>query len=216
MKKEQLYEAIGDINENYINDAHKTEKKKSRPVWLKWGAIAACLCLVAVGVIRIGIGFVPSNVGDIYRQGALVEIDNVSNLPAEFDGTILVENMVFSDNVWIELYYDEDGNKMNPDDWYSLLISDITQSGEVLIHCMFGDSTIDDWRIDMVFTKDATITKNINGVDVQIAPLSPPPSFDYWHYAIFEYDGVVYDVRVKSNDADYVYAVLNELLQNET
>lgn len=49
MKKEQLYEAIGNINENYINDAHKTAKKKSHPVWLKWVAMAACLCLVVSG-----------------------------------------------------------------------------------------------------------------------------------------------------------------------
>ena len=49
MKKEQLYEVLGDINENYINDAHKTAKKKSRTVWTKWAAMAACLCLVVVG-----------------------------------------------------------------------------------------------------------------------------------------------------------------------
>ena len=46
MKKEQLYEVLGDINENYINDAHKTVKKKSRPVWVKWGAVAACRLLM--------------------------------------------------------------------------------------------------------------------------------------------------------------------------
>lgn len=49
MKKEQLYEVLGDINENYINDAHMTTKKNFRPVWLKWGALAACLCLVVIG-----------------------------------------------------------------------------------------------------------------------------------------------------------------------
>jgi len=53
MKKEQLYEVLGDINENYINDAHKTAKKKSRPVWVKWGAIAACLCLIVATVISV-------------------------------------------------------------------------------------------------------------------------------------------------------------------
>ncbi len=37
MKKEQLYEVLGDIDENYINDAHLTTKKKSRPAWIKWG-----------------------------------------------------------------------------------------------------------------------------------------------------------------------------------
>lgn len=53
MKKEQLYEAIGDINENYINDAHMTAKKKSHSVWVKWVAMAACLCLVVVGAFSL-------------------------------------------------------------------------------------------------------------------------------------------------------------------
>ena len=47
MKKEKLYETIGDINENYVNEAHMTAKK-SRPGWLKWGAMAACLALVVM------------------------------------------------------------------------------------------------------------------------------------------------------------------------
>ena len=49
MKKEQLYEALGEINENYINDANQTVKKKTRAVWVKWVAMAACLCLVVSG-----------------------------------------------------------------------------------------------------------------------------------------------------------------------
>ena len=49
MKKEQLYEVLGDINENYVNDAHMTAKKSAYPVWLKWVAMAACLCLVVSG-----------------------------------------------------------------------------------------------------------------------------------------------------------------------
>ena len=53
MKKEKLYEVLGEIDDNYINDAHLTTKKKSRPVWIKWGAMAACLCLVLVGGILI-------------------------------------------------------------------------------------------------------------------------------------------------------------------
>ena len=35
MKKEQLYEVLGDINENYVNDAHMTAKKSAYPIWLK-------------------------------------------------------------------------------------------------------------------------------------------------------------------------------------
>jgi len=46
VKKEQLYEVLGDINEDYISDAHKTVNKKPHTFWRKWGAMAACLCLV--------------------------------------------------------------------------------------------------------------------------------------------------------------------------
>ncbi len=48
MKKEKLYEVLGDINEEYVNEAHMTAKKKSRPVWFKWGTMAACLALVVM------------------------------------------------------------------------------------------------------------------------------------------------------------------------
>lgn len=53
MKKEQLYEVIGDINESYVNEAHGTAKKKSRAVWTKWVAIAASLALV----VGLGVRF---------------------------------------------------------------------------------------------------------------------------------------------------------------
>lgn len=57
MKKEKLYEAIGDINDNYVNDAHMTTTKRSRCVWLKWGAMAACFAVIAF----LGIGMMQSN-----------------------------------------------------------------------------------------------------------------------------------------------------------
>ncbi len=49
MRKEDFAEVFGDINENYIQEAEaiKTSKK---PVWLKWGAVAACFCLLVAAV----------------------------------------------------------------------------------------------------------------------------------------------------------------------
>ena len=49
MKKEEFCELFGEIRQEYISEAVKPEKKKSL-LWLKWGAAAACLCLVAVGL----------------------------------------------------------------------------------------------------------------------------------------------------------------------
>lgn len=46
MKKEELFETLGDINESYISEAHKNVTKKSHSIWLKIGAWVACLCLI--------------------------------------------------------------------------------------------------------------------------------------------------------------------------
>ena len=53
MKKEELFNIIGEVDEQKVAAAGMAmnTKKKSPPVWLKWGAMAACLCLVVVGVL---------------------------------------------------------------------------------------------------------------------------------------------------------------------
>ena len=51
MKREELFNIIGEVDEQKVAAAGMAmnTKKKSRPVWVKWGAMAACLCLVVVG-----------------------------------------------------------------------------------------------------------------------------------------------------------------------
>ena len=55
MKKEELFNIIGEVDEQKVAAAGMAmnTKKKSRPVWLKWGAMAACLCLVVVGAFVV-------------------------------------------------------------------------------------------------------------------------------------------------------------------
>lgn len=47
MTNEKLYEVLGDINEKYVSEARVYQKAK-KPIWAKWGAVAACLVLVCV------------------------------------------------------------------------------------------------------------------------------------------------------------------------
>ena len=54
MKKERLLDAFGQIDEEFIEEADpekkkKAKKKSNKNTWVKWGAMAACLCLI-VGV----------------------------------------------------------------------------------------------------------------------------------------------------------------------
>ncbi len=50
MKEENLFEAINSIDEKYISEAIKPNKRKANIKWIKWVAAAACLC-VSVGSV---------------------------------------------------------------------------------------------------------------------------------------------------------------------
>ena len=53
MSGEQIFEALRGIDPQYILDADPTAKKPSPRAWVKWGALAACLCLIAAAAIGI-------------------------------------------------------------------------------------------------------------------------------------------------------------------
>lgn len=50
MRKEDFAEVLGEINEKHVLEA-RAERKAKKPVWVKCGAMAVCLCLVVVGVV---------------------------------------------------------------------------------------------------------------------------------------------------------------------
>lgn len=52
MTNEKLYEVIGNISDKKIKEA-KQIKKTKQPIWFKWGALAACLCLMVALAIPI-------------------------------------------------------------------------------------------------------------------------------------------------------------------
>ncbi len=49
MKAEKFSEALGNVREDYINEASTYNRSSKSRSWIKWGAAAACLCLVAAG-----------------------------------------------------------------------------------------------------------------------------------------------------------------------
>ncbi len=74
MNKEQIFNAIGDIDEQYIHEAQVAIKKKTRPVWVKWGAVAASVCLACVGGViayNISQSLLPEWMGDHHGTHAI-------------------------------------------------------------------------------------------------------------------------------------------------
>ncbi len=202
--------------------------RKNKRRWIKWVAAAACFCLILVCVPTIIHILNPSQMVDSYRRGIEYKVNSIAELPAEYGGKLLVQNLELTENAQIELYYNEGGSAENAGDWFSLIISDtihneaeteIIGGNEVpkidkrlLVHCFFDGRSVEKQMVDMVFTEDATETATINGVEVQIARHGISLDFEYWYYAVFEYDGVVYDIRTKANQQEYIYDILEQLL----
>ena len=54
MKKENISDALNNIDFDMVEDVYestKQKKKSNKSLWLKWGAIAACLSLIVMGGI---------------------------------------------------------------------------------------------------------------------------------------------------------------------
>ena len=70
MKKEDMFEALNDIDDQYIEQA---EKKSAKKTWVKWTGLAACLCLVVAGVFAV---FKPSEAGaGVDAGGANMDVE---------------------------------------------------------------------------------------------------------------------------------------------
>lgn len=44
---------MSELDNKYVDEAINYKKKAKKPGWIKWGALAACLCLVVVAVITV-------------------------------------------------------------------------------------------------------------------------------------------------------------------
>lgn len=71
MKDYELLDAVGGIDEKYIAGAMREHKQKS---WIRWGALAACICLVAVAAFAGGFFNKPVPVAELdYDAGSAVQ-----------------------------------------------------------------------------------------------------------------------------------------------
>ncbi len=53
MKEERLLSVLGKVDEQYIIEAMPSKQKIRKPIWVKWVAAAACLCLIVGGFVAI-------------------------------------------------------------------------------------------------------------------------------------------------------------------
>ena len=53
MSKDRVVDSLGRIDDDMIQSVEALRQKRKRPEWKKWGAMAACLCLIVAGAFAI-------------------------------------------------------------------------------------------------------------------------------------------------------------------
>ena len=53
MNAKKFSDAMSELDSKYVDEALNYKKKARKPVWVKWGAMAACLCLIVVAIITV-------------------------------------------------------------------------------------------------------------------------------------------------------------------
>lgn len=53
MNAKKFSDAMSELDTKYVDEALNYKKKAKKPIWVKWGAIAACLCLIISGMFLL-------------------------------------------------------------------------------------------------------------------------------------------------------------------
>lgn len=69
MTKEALFMAFDTVDGEMVADAAAASTRKRAPIWLRWGAAAACVCLIAAGSFALKILPLPGLAGGSIELG---------------------------------------------------------------------------------------------------------------------------------------------------
>lgn len=214
MNHSRIAFALGSINDRFFKEAiaYVSRKKFAR---LKYAGIAVCAIIVFSATIITCFSLFGSHATDMYRQGVCFKVNDMRVISEISEKPILAERLILDGANYsqIELWYNENGSTNAANTWYSLITSGKFNDYEFVMYSLF-EGDIDDWKVKTIFTNKSTRTVNINGVTVLTAPHTVSLDYSFYDYAIFEYDDVIYDLRVQSNSESTLCDLLNEIIPN--
>jgi len=190
---ERLLYALGDIDDDLVLDAEQALKPDKKRRMMRAGfAAAACLVLLT-GVLFLG----PFS----RKSGAQVfAFSDIRQIEEAYDGTLLIESFLPEDaqKMDVRLHCDGEG---------ALSVSAQGTDYAMEMNCVFDGETIQeelDGPAELIYLESHPIL-------VYRAPKTEMYAFVY--RALFEYEGVRYELTTKSNDPGRMQALLQAALK---
>lgn len=212
MKMYNLIEALNDIPDEYIDAYYKKTGMNSR---LKFFLqTTACLLIILILGIPIYHGINKTQMEDLFMKNNLK-----ASLRSEDEAFNLVYNHLAIKNLYgsdyesliLKVYYQQEGELFNQEDWRYVKISEDYLEGDLSITCYLDGSTVEEVKNDMIFKEENTLVTSIrNHMIWQATYVSV--SYDAMYCAVFELDGITYDVRFSSNDKSGMEQILDKLI----
>ncbi len=186
----------------------------AKAIVISTSALVVCAAFVTCAIIV----FTGNHALDIYRldkeERVLTSFSEIKEYYPDSAMADKLSNLSFND-MQVALYYDNGTSWQDSGNWYSLIFDgygEVVNTGEAIesytVYCLFS-GTLEDWRVDSVYKGNTQYTE-IGGVEVQLSYLD----ITECSYAIFENNGVIYDIRVQfgNSTGEDLLSVLDMLL----
>lgn len=186
MNTKKFSDAMSEIDSKYVDEALNYKKKAKKPVWIKWGAMAACLCLMLVGSVMFlqnGNSTIP-NPEKVEIPNPIIEVTTVEEMEQYLDFAVpVLDKEIKSYSVLIEDKYPTMGQIIYAD------------GSEFRIKYGSGD-------ISGIFGSTLEESKEINGIKVEYYKYAETT------YAVWENNGFTFSyVYANNGDADVEFLI---------
>lgn len=78
MNAKKFSDAMSELDTKYVDEALNYKKKAKKPIWVKWGAIAACLCLM-IPLTAFAVDIIQYNAAVDYLNSLGIAVEDLSD-----------------------------------------------------------------------------------------------------------------------------------------
>ena len=193
----KMYNSITNIKDEFVEEAQTVKVKRRSRNWVRWAAIAACLCLAAAALLR--------------PQGPQTEVKDIGSLEeitSAYGGDLQAERLVApgARTTGIRLVYVKGGDISDPADWNTLTITGDYNGHEFTLDCSF------DSERDGKGAIGAYAVTQYGDVEVAIYREESDWGDLYLYRAEFTLDGAAYTLFIHSDGPEEINAYLDVVL----